>query len=70
LEWQDVNFARGHVEVTKAKSKTASRRLVPIQPNLAMWLAPYSAESGLVFASEHAADRAIEQGEIRRGAMA
>ena len=62
LEWQDVNFARGHVQVAKHKAKTATRRLVPIQPNLAMWLAPYlSKNEGLVFASEHAGDRAIAQ---------
>jgi integrase len=62
LEWQDVNFARGHIQVAKDKAKTATRRLVPIQPNLAAWLAPYRLrKSGLVFPSEHAADRAIAQ---------
>jgi integrase len=61
LEWEDVNFERGYIQVGKAKSKTATRRLVPIQPNLEMWLAPYRAKSGLIFVSEHAADRSIEQ---------
>jgi len=61
LEWEDVNFSRGYVQVGKAKAKTATRRLVPIQPNLEMWLAPYRAKSGLIFVSEHAADRAIAQ---------
>src|SRR6266550_1789691 len=61
LEWEDVNFARGHVQVAKAKAKTATRRLVPIQSNLEMWLVPYRANSGLIFVSEHAADRAIAQ---------
>jgi integrase len=64
LEWEDVNFARGHIEVTKGKAKTATRRLVPIQPSLATWLAPYRTKSGLIFASEHAADRAIEQAKF------
>jgi integrase len=59
LEWEDVNFARGYIQVGKAKAKTATRRLVPIQPNLETWLAPYRAKSGLIFVSEHAADRAI-----------
>src|SRR5207248_95875 len=59
LEWEDVNFARGYVEVGKAKAKTATRRLVPIQPNLSAWLAPYCQRRGSVFPSEHAADRAI-----------
>jgi integrase len=61
LEWEDVNFERGYIQVGKAKSKTATRRLVQIQPNLEMWLAPYRAKSGLIFVSEHAADRSIEQ---------
>jgi len=61
LEWEDVNFARGHIQVGKAKAKTATRRLVPIQSNLEMWLVPYRANSGLIFVSEHAADRAIAQ---------
>jgi integrase len=60
LEWQDVNFDRGHIIVGKEKSKTATRRLVPIQPNLMQWLAPYRGFSGRVFVSEHAADRTIE----------
>jgi integrase len=59
LEWEDVNFARGHIQVAKSKSKTATRRLVPIQPNLMQWLAPYRDKDGRVFVSEHAADRAI-----------
>jgi integrase len=61
LEWEDVNFGRGYIQVGKAKAKTATRRLVQIQPNLEMWLAPYRAKSGLIFVSEHAADRSIEQ---------
>src|SRR5437016_1525720 len=61
LEWEDVNFARGHIQVGKAKAKTATRRLVPIQPNLIQWLSPYRGQSGRVFASGHAACRAIAQ---------
>src|SRR5262249_33460662 len=60
LEWHDVNFDRGHIIVGKEKSKTATRRLVPIQPNLAQWLAPYRGRTGRVFSSEHSADRTIE----------
>jgi len=61
LEWEDVNFARGHIEVGKAKSKTATRRLVPILANLMQWMAPYRGRTGHVFSSEHAAERAIAQ---------
>lgn len=59
LEWEDVNFERAHIQVGKAKSKTATRRLVPIQPNLMDWLAGYRGFTGLVFSSERAAARAI-----------
>jgi integrase len=46
LSWDDVNFERGHITVAADKSKTATRRLVPIQPNLAEWLAPYRGTKG------------------------
>jgi integrase len=59
LEWEDVNSQRGHIIVAKEKSKTATRRLVPILPNLMQWLAPYRGRTGRVFKSEHAADRTI-----------
>ena len=48
LEWKDVNFAQGIITISAAKSKTASRRIVPIQPNLALWLAPWANASGPV----------------------
>jgi integrase len=61
LEWEDINFARGHLQVAKNKAKTATRRLVPIQQNLMQWLSPQRASTGLVFSSGHAAYRAIAQ---------
>jgi integrase len=48
LDWQEVNLQRGYIEVKAEKAKTAKRRIVRIQPNLAQWLAPYSATSGAV----------------------
>ncbi|HVM61350.1 MAG TPA: tyrosine-type recombinase/integrase [Verrucomicrobiae bacterium] len=48
LEWEDVRFDQGFVEVKAKKAKTAQRRLVPIQPNLEAWLAPYRAQTGPV----------------------
>jgi integrase len=38
LDWREVNLDRSYIEVTAAKSKTASRRLVKILPNLKEWL--------------------------------
>jgi integrase len=46
LHWSEVDLRRGFVEVTAAKAKTAKRRIVRIQPNLAQWLSRYSGMSG------------------------
>ena len=39
LDWLDIERRPGFVEVAAHKSKTASRRIVPISDNLAKWLA-------------------------------
>ena len=49
LEWKDFNFARGHITVAADKAKTATRRLVPILPNLAEHLRPYHHATGRLF---------------------
>src|SRR5262245_33939608 len=46
LEWNEVDLARGHIEVKAAKAKSARRRIVPMQPNLAAWLSPYAGMKG------------------------
>lgn len=46
LDWSDVKA--DHIEVKKSKAKTRSRRIVPIQPNLQAWLAPYRQQVGPV----------------------
>jgi integrase len=48
LEWRDIRFEEGLVEVPTTKSKTASRRFVKIQPNLAEWLRPSRGRQGRV----------------------
>lgn len=48
LEWSDIWFEKGFIEVGRNKSKTATRRLVPICPALAAWLKPYAKKSGPV----------------------
>jgi integrase len=60
LEWSEINLEKGHIEVKARKAKTATRRLVPIQPNLAKWLAPYSAKKGKLFRSRRIVDSAIK----------
>ena len=49
LDWQDVLGRPDHIEVKAAKSKTRSRRLIPMCPALAAWLEPYRQRSGLVW---------------------
>ena len=39
MTWEDVHRRKGFVEIEAQKAKTARRRLVPISPNLADWLA-------------------------------
>ena len=48
IDWGEVALARGFIEVKGAKAKSARRRIVPIQPNLARWLAPFNATKGAV----------------------
>jgi integrase len=46
LDWSEIHLDRNFIEVSAAKSKTASRRLVTIQPNLKSWLAPLARKNG------------------------
>jgi integrase len=46
LHWHEVDLVRRHIEIKAAKAKSARRRIVPIQPNLAEWLLPYSGAKG------------------------
>jgi integrase len=48
LDWNEIDLARGHIEVKAAKAKSARRRIVPIQANLARWLRPYAGLAGRV----------------------
>ena len=49
IEWRDIDLAGGFVHVSSDNAKTRSRRLVPIVPNLAQWLAPYAKQTGKVW---------------------
>lgn len=49
LQWQDVKLDRQHIEITAGNAKTASRRIVPILPNLAAWLKPHAKKKELLF---------------------
>jgi integrase len=48
LDWREVDLSTGLIEITAAKSKSARRRFVRIQPNLAEWLRPVAQVAGPV----------------------
>jgi integrase len=60
LEWSEINLEKGHIEVKARKAKTATRRLIPIHPNLAKWLALYRGGKGKLFQSRRTVDSAIK----------
>ena len=53
LAWSDIDLTAKHIVVAASKSKTASRRIVPLADNLADWLRPYSAKQGKVWTGTH-----------------
>jgi len=48
LDWEDIKWDRGHIEIAGHKAKTAARRIVPLPENLKAWLAPWREESGRI----------------------
>src|SRR5207244_13285326 len=48
LDWSEIDFDDGSIEVTAKKSKTARRRFVQMQPNLREWLLPLRKHTGNV----------------------
>lgn len=65
LDWREVKLDRGYIEVTAAKSKTASRRLVKILPNLKEWLESSDSRSGAVLPPN--SRKLIDAARIRAG---
>jgi len=48
LDWADIHLEEGYIRVRPKVAKTASNRLVDIQPNLRAWLLPLTRENGPV----------------------
>jgi integrase len=46
LEWKDIHFDSGLIEVGRDKAKTAQKRFVKILPALEAWLEPYRNHRG------------------------
>ncbi len=53
LDWNEVDLESNLIEVTAKNAKSARRRLVRIQPNLAKWLQPYRRSSGKVTPADY-----------------
>lgn len=53
LDWSEIDFESGLIEVKAEKAKTATRRLVTLQSNLREWLQPYHKLKGNVTPSEN-----------------
>jgi integrase len=53
LEWSDIDFTERHIVLSTSKTKTASRRIVPLAENLIQWLADYKDQKGLVWKGGH-----------------
>jgi integrase len=53
LDWAEVHLDERFIQIKKGKTKTPSRRLVPIVENLAAWLAPLSKSNGPVWPHAH-----------------
>jgi len=52
LAWEDIDLPGRMIKIGASKSKTASRRIVPIHDNLRAWLAPYAERQGKVWTSD------------------
>ena len=74
LEWKDVRFDDGSIEIQASKAKTASRRLVPILATLKEWLLKYRQPAGLVVSHRNVAFElhliAKKANELRRAVWA
>jgi integrase len=49
LNWADVKWDEGHVEIKKGTAKTRARRTAPISDNAAAWLSGYTEATGGVW---------------------
>ncbi len=48
LKWENIDYEQRLIEVGAQQAKTAQRRHIPIQANLAAWLEPYRNNKGVI----------------------
>lgn len=56
LDWQEIKLDRSIIVIESEKAKPASRRIVPILPNLAAWLELHKKQKGHVAPDYHNLD--------------
>jgi integrase len=75
LDWRDIDFEGGWITISAKKSKTGSRRLVPILDALRAWIEPVAKKTGEIILGdfrkrqELARNRAGFTPEIEAGVM-
>jgi integrase len=69
LSWQEVDLKRNLITVPENISKTGEERKIPIQPNLAAWLASRAQETGFILTREHSqrADDLLKSAKVTAG---
>jgi integrase len=68
LDWSEIDFESGLIEVTAKNAKTARRRHVTMQPNLREWLLPLRKHKGNVTPGENFR-QAFDQARVAAGIM-
>ncbi len=60
MDWSEINFDTGYIEIKKSKAKTKGRRLIKMQPNLVEWLRkarkPFGPVTPLARPEKHASE--------------
>jgi integrase len=64
LQWPQVRLDKDSIEVKAGNSKTASRRLVPISPNLKRWLKPHWQSEGNVVSFANMTNRFLKLSKV------
>jgi integrase len=67
LDWSEIDFESGLIEVTAEKAKAARRRLVTMQPNLREWLLPIRKHRGRIISENFR--KQFEQARVAAGIL-
>jgi integrase len=60
LDWRDIQMDHDLIEIRAGKAKTASRRVIPILPNLKAWLKDHRKTSGPVCSYANMGDEILD----------